>query len=147
MTVPLLCHAALARHDLRARRLSSLSANVTRVDADDGRRYALRCTPRADRAFGNIPLELAWTAALRASTDLRPPRALDGLDGQLVQDVEVPGAVGPHDCVLFEWVPGPELSQRLNPANVRRLGELSARLHEHAAAFRPPPNLPARRLD
>jgi hypothetical protein len=117
MTDPLLCHAALARHGLRARRLTPLAANVARVDAVDGRRYALRCTRLGDRAFGNVPLELAWTAALRADTDVRPPKALPGLDGQLVQEVAVLGAPETHDCVLSEWVPpGPELARRLTPA-------------------------------
>jgi len=49
--------------------------------------------------------------------------------------------------VLFEWLPGVELGQRLTPANLRRLGVLSARLHEHAATFQPPPDLPVRTLD
>ena len=33
MTDPFLCHAALARHGLRARRLTRLAPHVTRVDA------------------------------------------------------------------------------------------------------------------
>jgi Ser/Thr protein kinase RdoA (MazF antagonist) len=146
MTDPFLCHAALARHGLRARRLTPLAAHVTRVDADDGQRYALRCRPRADRVFGNIPLELAWTAALRAQTEIRPPRARPGLDGQPVQEVGAPAADDRFDCVLFEWIPGAELGRRLTPEHVRRLGVLSARLHEHAATFRPPPELPVRTL-
>jgi Ser/Thr protein kinase RdoA (MazF antagonist) len=141
-----LCDAALARYGVRARRLRPLAAAVARVDADDGRRYALRCRPRADRVFGNIPLELAWTAALRADTGIRPPEPLPGADGALIQEVAAPETGEPHDCVLFEWVPGPELSRRLSSDNVRKLGLLSARLHGHAATFRPPPELTVRRL-
>src|SRR5919198_1278007 len=101
-----LCDAALARYRVRARRLRPLTDAVTRVDADDGRTYALRCRPRADRAFGAIPLELAWTAALRSDTGIRPPEPLSGADGALVQEVSAPGTGEPHDCVLFEWLPG-----------------------------------------
>jgi Ser/Thr protein kinase RdoA (MazF antagonist) len=147
MSNQLLCLAALARYGRQPRRLRPLAADVTRADADDGRRYALRCRPRADRAFGNIPLELAWTAALRAETEVRPPVPVPGLDGQLVQELVLAGAADAYDCVLFEWIPGPELADRLTPANARLLGQLSARLHEHAANYRPPPEIAVRRLD
>lgn len=138
---------ALGRYGLRPRRLHRLADEVVRVDADDGRRYALRCTPRSGRAFGDIPLELAWIAALRRETDIDPPEPVTGLDGELVQDVEVPEMPEPHDCALFRWIPGVELASRLTPENVHRLGVLSARLHEHAATFRPPPELRTRLLD
>jgi Ser/Thr protein kinase RdoA (MazF antagonist) len=133
--------SALSRYSLHPRRLRRLAADVLRVDADDGRAYALRCRPRADRVFGDIPLELAWMAALRRDTEIRPPEPLPGRGGALLQEVDG------HDCVLFRWIPGPELAARLTPENVQRLGVLSARLHEHAASFRPPPALPVRRLD
>jgi Ser/Thr protein kinase RdoA (MazF antagonist) len=70
-----------------------------------------------------------------------------GLDGAFVQEVDLPGLPEPSDCVLFRWVPGAELADRLTPPNVRRLGVLSAKLHEHAASFRPPAALPVRTLD
>jgi hypothetical protein len=114
--------AALARYGLRPRRVRPIARAVVRVDVDDGRSFALRCRPRSGRAFGDIPLELAWTAAL-------------------IQEVRDPGGE-PHDCVLFEWLPGIELAHRLTPESMGRLGVLSARLHEHAAAFRPPSDLP-----
>jgi Ser/Thr protein kinase RdoA (MazF antagonist) len=139
--------AALERYGVRPRRLRPLAAAVVRVDADDGRTFALRCRPHSDRTFGDIPLELAWTAALRRETDVRPPEPVPGLDGAPVQDVAVPEAPEPHDCVLFRWIPGPVLAERLTPENVYQLGVLSTRLHEHAASFRPPAALPVRTLD
>src|SRR5262245_42431310 len=79
------CLAALGRYGIRPRRLRRLAADVVRVDAEDGRTFALRCRPRSDRAFGDIPLELAWTTALRRDTDIEPPEAVPGLDGALVR--------------------------------------------------------------
>src|SRR5687767_2778239 len=148
--------AALERFGLRPHRLRPLADEVVLVDTDDAQRFALRCRPVSDRLFGDIPLELAWTAALRRDTDIEPPEPVPGLDGALVQEVAVPAAIElpelpephePHDCVLFRWIPGVELAQRLTPENVRRLGVLSARLHDHAATFQPPPELPVRTLD
>ena len=138
---------ALGRYGLYPRRLHRLAGAVVRVDADDGRRYALRCTLRSDRTFGDIPLELAWIDALRRETTIEPAEPVPGLDGGLMQDVEVPETPEPYDCLLFRWIPGVELAARLTPENVCCLGALSARLHEHALTFRPPPALPVRTLD
>ena len=94
-----------------------------------------------------VGLDSPPCAATRTSG---PPSPSPALDGALVQDVavpEAPGAPEPHDCVLFRWIPGPALADRLTLENVRRLGVLSARLHAHAAGFRPPPALPVRTLD
>ena len=147
MTAEPLVLAALDRYGIRPRRLQLLAAEVVRVDADDGQRFALRCRSHSDRVFGDIPLELAWTASLRRDTDVDPPEPVVGLDGALIQEVSAPVTAEPHDCVLFRWIPGVELAKRLTPENVRRLGVLSAQLHEHAATFRPPPELPVRTLD
>jgi Ser/Thr protein kinase RdoA (MazF antagonist) len=147
VTAEALVRAALRRYGVRPRRLRPLAAEVVRVDAGDGQAFALRCRPRSGRVFGDIPLELAWTAALRRDTDIRPPEPVPGLDGALVQDVAAPGVPEPYDCVLSRWIPGPTLADRLTLENVRRLGVLSARLHEHAAGFRPPASLPVRSLD
>jgi Ser/Thr protein kinase RdoA (MazF antagonist) len=147
VTAEALIHAALRRYGLHARRLRHLASEVVRLDATDGHRYALRCRPRSGRVFGDIPLELAWTAALRRDTELRPPEPVPGLDGALIQDVAASDDAHPHDCVLFRWIPGPLLAERLTLENVRRLGLLSARLHQHAAGYRPPPALPVRLLD
>ncbi|HEV8634613.1 MAG TPA: hypothetical protein VG370_10310 [Chloroflexota bacterium] len=75
-----LVRTALARYGVRPRRLRRLAAQVVRVDADDRRTFALRFRPHSDRVFGNIPLELAWMAALRRDTDLEPPEPVPGLD-------------------------------------------------------------------
>jgi Ser/Thr protein kinase RdoA (MazF antagonist) len=139
--------AALRRYGVRPRRIRPLAADVVRVDADNGRTFALRCRPRSDRAFGDIPLEIAWMAALRSDTNIRPPEPVPGLDGALIQDVQVPEAQEPCDCVLFGWMPGPTLAARLTLENVYLLGELSARLHTHAATFHPPVALSERTLD
>jgi len=120
---------------------------VVRVDADDRRTFALRFRPHSDRSFGNIPLELAWTDALRRDTDVRPSEPVPGLDGVVIQEVTLPETPESYDCVLFRWIPGIELAHRLTPETVSQLGVLSARLHQHAATFHPPPEIPVRTLD
>lgn len=141
MTAQQLVLSALRRYGVGARRLRPLADRVVRVDGDDGRTFALRCRPRSDRVFGDIPLELAWMGALRAETEIEPPEPVPGLVGSILEEVDG------HDCVLFRWIPGAELAERLSLENMRKLGVLSARLHEHAATFRPTPELPVRTLD
>jgi Ser/Thr protein kinase RdoA (MazF antagonist) len=58
--------------------------------------------------------------------------------GALVTGALVPGVPEPRYCAAFSWVPGPNLADRLSLENVEKLGELSARLHDHAGTFAPP---------
>ena len=110
-----LAHAALARFGVHPRFLKRLAEDVLRVDAEDGKSFALRMRPIADRVFGNIPLELAWMAALRSETLVEPPESVPGLDGAAVQEVDG------NDCVLFRWIPGVELAKRLTAENAGKL--------------------------
>ena len=44
-------------------------------------------------------------------------------------------------AAVFSWVPGSDLAEHLSPANLAKLGELMARLHQHALTYRPPAGL------
>jgi hypothetical protein len=60
------------------------------------------CRPRSDRVFGDIPLECAWTAALRRDTDVAPREPVPGLEGAPVQQATVSDLPEAHDCVLLK---------------------------------------------
>ena len=81
---------------------------------------------------------MMWLAALRRDTELGVPEPLRTRDGALVTTVEVPGVPEARHCVVFGWVPGPDLADRLTLENVSKMGELSARLHAYAETFDPP---------
>ena len=46
-----------------------------------------------------------------------------------------------HQGAVFSWVPGTDLAEHLSPANLYKMGELMARLHQHALTYRPPAGL------
>ena len=133
---------ALERYDLPLRRVRLVTNELNgifRVDTTDGRTYALRvCAPEAGHSLPEIRSELMWLAALRRDTDLKVLQPIATRAGELVTTVEAPDVPQARHCVLFSWVPGPDLAERLTPANLFKLGVLAARLHDHAATFAPP---------
>ena len=55
--------------------------------------------------------------------------------------VSTEGVPDARSCVLFEWVRGRRLRERLRADLVRKFGELTAVVHEHGAGYlrEPPP--------
>jgi Ser/Thr protein kinase RdoA (MazF antagonist) len=133
---------ALQRYDLDVKRVRLLSNDLNgifRVDIAGGQKVVLRvCLPETGHGLPEIRSEMMWLAALSRDTDLGVPEPFANRDGKLVTTVEVAGVPQARHCVVFGWMPGPNLAERLTPENVQKLGELSAQLHIHAETFRPP---------
>jgi Ser/Thr protein kinase RdoA (MazF antagonist) len=134
--------AALQRYDLDVQRVRLLSNDLNgifRLDASGGQKLVLRvCLPEAGHSLPEIRSEMIWLEALSRDTDLGVPQPFANRDGALVTTVEVAGVPQARHCVVFGWMPGPDLADRLTLENVRKMGALSARLHAHAATFDPP---------
>jgi Ser/Thr protein kinase RdoA (MazF antagonist) len=134
--------AALKRYDLevnRVRLLSNEFNGIFRVDTVDGQKYVLRvCLPEGGHSLSEIRSEMMWLAALRRDTVLGVPEPFATREGEWVTTIETDGVPEPRHCVVFGWVPGPDLAERLTLENARKLGELAGQLHNHAATFSPP---------
>jgi len=91
-------------------------------------------------SLGDIKSELSWMAALRTRAGLATPIALSGIDGNLVQEIGLGGAVK-RFAVLFEFEEGeePQESKDLTTP-FRQLGGLAARCHAHAEKWEFPQN-------
>jgi len=143
--------AALERYafDVARVRLLATDANtVYRVDAADGAKYVLRVTsPRACKDVDEIHSEVEWLAALNRDTDLPVAEPVSARDGSVIQIVAENGVPDARPCVVFRWVAGPHLDDRMSEDSAFRLGELAAGLHEHARGFRPSPTFRIRRFD
>jgi Ser/Thr protein kinase RdoA (MazF antagonist) len=141
---------ALERYDLdvkRVRLMTNSTNGIFRVDTPD-EKYVLRITdPLSCLSLEEIRSEMTWLAALGRDTDLGVPTPLTTRQGTLVTTVEVAGVPEARHCAVFNWVPGRNLSERLTPENVYRLGGLAAQLHEHAATFTPPEGFRVRKRD
>lgn len=118
-----------------------------RVDTVSGERFALRISKPAWRSYLELQSELDWLSALARDIDIGTHEPLANRGGELISTVNVDGVPEPRHCVLFTWVPGVELAERLTGENVEKMGVLSARLHEHAATFMPKGPFTARNLD
>lgn len=111
--------------------LINLSENATyRVDAPDGRRWALRVHRDGYHARVAIESELAWLRALRDNDIVVTPRPVAGRDGALIQVVGHDRLPRPRHVVLSEWEAGAEPgidADLTRPFEV--LGEATARMH------------------
>jgi Ser/Thr protein kinase RdoA (MazF antagonist) len=131
--------AALREYDLEIERCSFAARSfntVFRVDATDGSSYALRVSPSLRiHADGCEVAEAAWLAALLRDVGVAVPQVIPARDGSVLVWASQAGVPEARSCVLFEWVGGQRLRERLGADLVRRFGELSAVVHEHAAGY------------
>ena len=120
------------------RQMTGASNTIFRVDTADGRRYVLRMTaPKSCGSPSLIRSEIQWLRALSEDPEISVPHPVAARNGDYVISVQAPGVPGERHCALFTWLPGTMLADRLTPDNVRLQGQLAARLHRHAAGFRP----------
>lgn len=145
-----LARAALPAWGLEGARLALAKYRenaVFRVDAPDGRRFALRVHRPGYRSDAAIRSEVAWMRAL-AEAGESVPSVQTTRAGDVLVHAEAPGVPEPRQCDCVAWVPGaplgtleqgvdlaPEALQR----SYRTVGRIAARLHAHAAAWQPPP--------
>lgn len=135
--------AALARYPVEpvSMRLVFCEANATfAVTTRAGDRHALRVGPPHTGGIDALRAEVDVVHWL-SSTDVPVPSIVPARDGERVVEVEVPGVPGSRRCVLFGWLPGPMLADRLGPDVVVAWGALLARLHERGRGFIPGPGV------
>jgi Ser/Thr protein kinase RdoA (MazF antagonist) len=131
--------------------LCNVSENHTyRVDDNDhGTRFALRVHRPGYRSVEEIESELMWMDALGATDTVDTPRAIVASDGERVVEVSHPN-MGPRNVVMFEWVAGvaPDLDDGdAASEQFEILGEISARMHDHARRWSPPSHFVRPRWD
>jgi Ser/Thr protein kinase RdoA (MazF antagonist) len=144
MSIDELASAALPRFGLSpdaTATLCNVSENHTyRVeDPESELGYALRVHRPGYRTAQQIESELRWVDALRedGAVDTCVPVPAPG--GERVVSVAVDG-LGERNVVLFEWLPGSEPDPEGDAVidGFRVLGAVSARMHAHTLAWRPP---------
>ncbi len=132
---------ALQAWSVAAARLERVSAGkniVFRVDAKDGRRYALRLHRPGYNSLPALRGEQMWVRALVAA-GIDAPVALSTRSGPATPKVEVAG----EQChaSLERWVDGTALGATDGEdlgAGFAKLGAVMANIHSHAAAWRLP---------
>jgi Ser/Thr protein kinase RdoA (MazF antagonist) len=130
---------ALHAHDLEVERCSFVRRafnTVFRIGATSGSTYAMRIGPRLRiHADGCEVAEAAWLAALRRDAGLVVPQVIPSRDGSVVVWAGAAGVPDARSCVLFEWVRGRPMRERLSVARARKVGVLVAVVHEHGSSY------------
>ena len=141
--------AALEQYDLAVARVGALAVetNTLFLVETAADRYVLRINAPEQRTPLEIRSELAWLAALGRDTPLLVPRPIPARTGELMLTVETAAIPQTRHCVLFSWVPGRMLGERIGPVTAQEMGSVLARLHQHADSFRPPVPFSTTRLD
>lgn len=138
----LLGQEALREYPLEVARLVPLTheENTTfRVETPHGERYVLRIHRPHKNSADEIRSEVIWLAALHRDTDLSVPEPIATRDGALLTVAEHEGVPEARICTLFRWMDGRFLDDGLTPSHLEKVGVLTARLHNHASTFVPPP--------
>lgn len=142
-----LVERALEEYDLGvvAMRLITDETNTLfRLRAGDGAEYVARVGLDGPIAHSleEVEAETAWLAALERDTDLAVSRPVPDRRGRLVVRLGLPGVNEERNVVIFRWIPGSLLDDRLTPENLEAYGRLAAALHLHAAGYRPEARAP-----
>ena len=136
--------AATARYDLPSGlsvTMINLSENATyRIEAPDGRRWALRIHRDGYHSRTAIASELSWLIDLRQTGVVVTPVPIKGKDGEFIQQAGHVSIGRPRHIVLFGWETGaePGIDEDLSES-FEILGEVTARMHLHARAWQRPP--------
>jgi Ser/Thr protein kinase RdoA (MazF antagonist) len=110
--------------------------------------YMLRIHQPGYQTPDAISLELAWLAAMCREAGLPVPEPVPTSDGSLLTCASHPGIPGERHCSLLRWVKGREpQNAKLQPWHYKALGQLVARLHQHASHWQPPAGLSKRKYD
>jgi len=118
--------------------LINVSENATYLvqDPDQGPSI-LRVHRLGYHSLAEIESELAWMDALRAEAGVRTPQVRAAPGGGRVMTMADETGQQRH-CVRFEFLAGQEPADD-DAAHFAELGEITARMHQHARQWRRPP--------
>ena len=118
-------------------KLINLSENATyRVDdPSSGEPSILRIHRVGYHSKEAINSELQWMAALRREAGVETPEPIPAEDGSVIQLLRSPDLADPRHAVMFKFMTGSEPAEEGLAEPFVRLGEVSARMHQHAKGW------------
>jgi len=118
--------------------LLNYSENATYLVRPPGRPpLVLRINRPGYHPRSHIASELEWVRALCRDTPVKTAAPIAGRDGEFIQHIWHPCVPEPRNCVLMSFLPGTEPDDSNRMAAFALLGETTARLHLHAASWKP----------
>ncbi|MGI9665825.1 MAG: phosphotransferase enzyme family protein [Acidimicrobiia bacterium] len=143
---------ALEKYDLnvvRIRAMTDATNGIFRLDSSDGSRYAMRVGlgPPAGHTKGEMRSEAEWIASLIEQPNVQVPAVIAARDESQVVTAAAEGVPHERPCVVFSWLEGPLLADRIDQHNFELYGAAMADLHVAALSFAPSPEFTAPRYD
>ncbi len=142
--------AALAHYDIDHPEIAyhGFDTNLLyRVSSAGGERFMLRLAYPGWRTLEDLQSEAMWLEAIRRETSIPAPVVIPAASGEFVLPVGLPGIPQTWNASLMSWVPGRTLGHYLTAANLSKMGELFAALHEHGSGWQPPAGFTSRRFE
>ena len=133
--------AALPRYNLAGATCNLLNASTNTlfdVRTRAGVRWVLRIASPGWRTLTDLQSEVMWLEALAIDTDLCTPRVIRSVDDEAVITMQTDNVPQPHNLTLTTFLPGMLMGKRLTARNLKKMGALFARLHQHGKAWQPP---------
>ena len=91
--------------------------------------FALRLNVNSSRTIEEIQGEIAWIEAIDRDTNVHVPKPLG------MHVFRSPLLDKPLPAVLYRWLPGRHMKNRITPPTMAKLGTLMGSLHHHADTF------------
>jgi Ser/Thr protein kinase RdoA (MazF antagonist) len=143
---------ALSKWDLDVvsmRGMTDATNGVFRLDTSSGERYAMRVGlgPPGGHTADEVRSETEWLHAIAEDSDIVVPEPVPTITGDYVTTAAAPGVPHERPCAVFSWLEGPLLADRISSASIAACGAAMAKLHLHAADFKPSGEFRASRYD
>lgn len=134
---------ALRSYDLdvvRMRAMTDATNGVFRLDTSDGRRFAMRTGlgPPAGHTVAEMESEAVFLDFLEGATPVIVPEVIRSRTGDAVVEASVADVPHARPCVVFSWLGGPLLADRISHQSFRAYGAAMAHLHTAALGFTAP---------
>ena len=134
---------ALEEYDLdvvRMRGLADATNGIFRLDTADGRRYAMRIGlgPPIGHTEEEMASEVAFLCTMAANPHVAVPEPIRRRDGDWYGYVSGDGVPHPRPVVIFTWLEGSLLADRVDRIGLRGFGETVAHLHDAGRRFEAP---------
>ena len=127
--------------------LAAHAYNTTfRLDAADGRTWALRVGTGSKSTPVHVVAQQSWLEAIAAQTEVLVPVPRRTTAGGWYAEVDAPALDRTLLVTAASWLPGDDLGA-LDPEQAHELGRVAARLHAQAEHWSPPDGGALPRLD
>ena len=115
--------------------------------SQSGERYVLALCRAGWRSDGDLLSEALWLQALHEDTDIGAPLPFRTRNGEFIAHVRTPESSEPQRYMLFSWVVGSPLGDRLNAENYIKFGRLLPGFTYRLQIYSPPDGFTCRKMD